>query len=137
MAVADTLVLSIPVVASAGTDKRVVSCVPNSVTGTYVLENADLVAAATTANHATNVADIILYGADADGAAGGTAQANWDTTTGQDGALTVGVVNALTLAGGSNADFSPGDLIEVFVDESGGSGAAVDATLVLTLKKRR
>lgn len=137
MAYEDTYTVSFPVVAAAGTDSVEVACLPSTLTGTYVLKSADLVVAVATAAHATNVAVITLYGADADGAQGGTAQASWDTTTGQDGALAAGDVQALTLTGGSNADFEGGDLIEVFVDESGGTGAAIDCTMVLSFEKRR
>lgn len=135
MAQLDKHILHLPATAAAGTDARFCVAFPADLAGNWHLAKGSLVGNATTAAHATNVAVITVYGSDADGASGGTAQASWDTTTGADGAITVGVVNDLTLAGGATATFAAGDIIEVFIDESGGTGAAVSGNIALSFDK--
>lgn len=134
MAYADTLELVVDLSSTAGTDSIHSACIPSQIAGAssnavFVLKGVDLVAEATTAANGTNYAVITGYGAD-----GSTSQFSRPTAS---VALTVDTVYAQTLTGGSNADFNPGDLIKVAVDQSNGTGAAVEGSLVFYFEKRR
>jgi hypothetical protein len=130
MAYVDSLTVSIPILAASNTALTRYGVVPSILTGEYELVGADLVNNVAITADATDYRTITLNGVD-----GSTAQAARVTDV-AGGNLAAGAVEALTLAGGANAIFTPGDAIEVVCTEAG-TGPACDFSVVCHLVKRR
>lgn len=130
MAYVDTLTVTIPILAASNTALTRYGVVPSSLTGSYQLVGADLVNNVLITADGTDYRTITLNGVD-----GTTAQAARVTDV-AGGNLAAGAVEALTLTGGSNAIFEPGDAIKVVCTEAG-TGPAIDCSVVCHLVKVR
>lgn len=129
MALADTIILTIPILAASNTALTRYGVVPSTLTGEYELVGADLVNNVAITADGTDYRTLTLYGAD-----GSTSQAARVTDV-AGGSLAAGDVEALTLTGGANAMFEPGEAIKVACTEAG-TGPAIDCMIVCTLVKR-
>lgn len=130
MAYVDSLPVTIPILAASNTALTRYGVVPSNLTGSYRLVGADLVNNVAITADASDYRTLTLYGVD-----GSTAQAARVTDV-AGGDLAAGDVEALTLAGGANAIFTPGAAIKLACTEAG-TGPAIDCSVVCHLVKVR
>lgn len=136
MAHNDVLTLSMPLACASDTAGVRYSVVPpiyndGSANAKWQLVGAVIVPSVTVSTHASNYRTYTVYGKDLT-----TAQATHTTNSSGGEALTAGTAKVLTLTGGDNALFLPGD--EVYIGSAeAGTGPADDNLFVLTFKLLR
>lgn len=130
MSYADFIPLQVHIVAASNTAGVGYATLPSGLSGKYQLVSVDRVSnLAITAND-TDYRTFTVYGADKS-----TAQATRVTTV-AGGSTVAGTPESLTLTGGSNAIFEPGDAVRVAAAEAG-TGPACDETFTGLFKKIR
>ena len=126
----DVLALSLRVSAPSNAPGLGYVTVPSGLTGEYELISCDRVSNLAITASDTDYRTFTVYGVN-----GSTAQASRVTTV-AGGSIVAGTVETLTLTGGANAVFTPGDAIYVGAAEAG-TGPAFDETFSFLLRKLR